>query len=400
MPKRENVACFLKKPLEREKIMRIMKVTTLLMLVLCLQLTMFANGQEKITVVARNTVWSKALSAVEKASDYRFVYSSDIAPVNKKIDLVVRDADLPEVMEKLLYNTDLSYKVMPDNLVVLFSKVNVAPEITVKGRVTDENGSPLAGASIRVKDSKLGVSANSNGEFSITVPDDAVLIFSYVGYDEKQVSVSGQSTINASLKASAKVQDQVVVIGYGTATKRDLTGSIVKIAGKEVADRPNTNPISSLQGKVAGLSVVNSGTPGQAPDIRIRGTISIGSVTPLYVVDGIFNDNIDYINPNDIESIEILKDPSSLAIFGVKGATGVIAITTKRAKAGQVVVNLNSSYGWKKLVDKIKFVDAEQFKTLFAEERANDATNPTNDPYDYTGLTANTDWIDAVTRTG
>ena len=375
-----------------------MRIATLSMLVLCLHLTMLANGQEKITVVARNTVWSKALSAVEKASNYRFVYSTDIAPVNKKIDLVVRDADLPEVMDKLLYSTGLAYKVMPDNLVVLFSKVNVAPEITVKGRITDENGSPLAGASIRVKGSNLGVSANSNGEFSITVPDDAVLIFSYVGYDEKQVSVSGQSTINASLKASAKVQDQVVVIGYGTATKRDLTGSIVKISGKEVADRPNTNPISSLQGKVAGLSIVNSGTPGQAPDIRIRGTISIGSVTPLYVVDGVFNDNIDYINPNDIESIEILKDPSSLAIFGVRGAAGVIAVTTKKAKSGQIMVNLNSSYGFKKLVDKIELADAEQFKTLFEEEKAN--LNTPIPPFDYTPWTANTDWIDAVTRTG
>jgi TonB-linked SusC/RagA family outer membrane protein len=398
MPKRENVACFLKKPLYREKILRIMRVATLSMLVLSLHLTMFANGQEKITVVARNTVWSKALSAVEKASNYRFVYSSDIAPVNKKIDLVVRDADLPEVMDKLLFSTGLSYKVMPENLVVLFSKVNVAPEITVKGRVTDENGSPLAGASIRVKGSTLGVSANSNGEFSITVPDDAVLIFSYVGYDEKQVSVSGQSTINVSLNASAKVQDQVVVIGYGTAAKRDLTGSIVKISGKEVADRPNTNPISSLQGKVAGLSIVNSGTPGQAPDIRIRGTISIGSVTPLYVVDGVFNDNIDYINPNDIESIEILKDPSSLAIFGVRGAAGVIAVTTKKAKSGQITINFNSSYGFKKLVDKIELADAEQFKTLFEEEKAN--LNTPIPPFDYTPWTANTDWIDAVTRTG
>ena len=149
--------------------------------------------------------------------------------------------------------------------------------------------------------------------------------------------------------------------------------------------------------KVAGLSVVNSGTPGKAPDIRIRGTVSIGQVHPLYVVDGIFNDNIDYINPNDIESIEILKDPSSLAIFGVRGATGVIAITTKRAKAGQVTVNFNTSYGFKKLVDKIELADAEEFKTLFDEERAN---NGVTDPYDYTGLDANTDWIDAVTQTG
>src|SRR6185503_464413 len=151
----------------------------------------------------RNTVWSKALAAVEKASTYRFVYSSDIAPVNKKIDLVVRDADLPEVMDKLLLSTDLSYKVMPDNLVVLFSKNSTAaPEITVKGRITDENGIPLAGASIRLKGSTLGVSANSNGEYSITVPDDAVLIFSYVGYDERQISVSGQATINVRLTTS------------------------------------------------------------------------------------------------------------------------------------------------------------------------------------------------------
>src|SRR5687768_14268933 len=397
MPKREFVTCLLKKPFRREKILRIMRVATLSLLVLCTHLSVFANGQDKITVVLRNTVWSKALTAVEKASSYRFVYSSDIAPVNKVIDLIVRDADLPEVMDKLLTSTSLSYKVMPDNLVVLFSKETTAPEIRVTGKVTDESGNPLAGASVRVKGTNLGVSADSKGDFAITVPDDAVLIFSYVGYDETQVSVSGRSTINMQLKPSAKVQDQVVVIGYGTASKRDLTGSIAKVSGKEVADKPNTNPVSSLQGKVAGLSVVNNGTPGAKPDIRIRGTVSIGQVAPLYVVDGIFNDNIDYLNPNDIESIEILKDPSSLAIFGVKGATGVIAVTTKKARAGQTVINFNTSYGFKKLVDKIDLVDAEEFKILFAEERAN---NGITDPYDYTGLTANTDWIDAVTRTG
>ncbi|HET9824890.1 MAG TPA: SusC/RagA family TonB-linked outer membrane protein, partial [Chitinophagaceae bacterium] len=153
---------------------------------------------------------------------------------------------------------------------------------------------------------------------------------------------------------------------------------------------------ASLQGKVAGLYIVNNGTPGAEPDIRIRGTVSIGQVHPLYVVDGIFEDNINYLNPNDIESIEVLKDPSSLAIFGVRGATGVIAITTKRARAGQTVISLNTSYGFKKLVDKIKMADAATFKTLFDEENAN---NGVPSP-DYSGLTGNTDWIDAVTRTG
>src|SRR5258707_12702654 len=179
-------------------------------------------------------------------------------------------------------------------------------------------------------------------------------------------------------------------MGYGTASKRDLTGSIVKIMGKDIADKPNTNPVASLQGKVAGLSIVNNGTPGAAPDVRIRGTISIGQVHPLYVVDGIFNDNIDYLNPNDIESIEVLKDPSSLAIFGVKGATGVIAITTKKAKAGQIVVNFNTSYGFKKLVDKIKVANADEFKMLFAEENANDeVATPV-----YAAANANTNWRD------
>ena len=251
---------------------------------------------------------------------------------------------------------------------------------------------------MQVKGTTTGTSTNDEGNFSITAPDaNVTLVISSVGYDVQEVALAGKTEVNVSLVLSTKVMDQVVVIGYGTASKRDLTGSIVKVSGKEVADKPNTNPISSLQGKVAGLSVVNSGTPGKEPDIRIRGTVSIGQVHPLYVVDGIFNDNIDYLNPNDIESIEILKDPSSLAIFGVKGATGVIAITTKRAKAGQVTVNFNTSYGFKQLVDKIDLADAQEFKTLFDEERIN---NGFTDPYDYSGLDANTDWIEAVTQTG
>lgn len=370
-----------------------MRTTTLILMVLSMHLSVFANGQDKITVVVRNTVWSKALVAIEKASSYRFVYSNDIAPVNRKIDLVVRDADLAEVMDKLLLSTTLSYKVMPDNVVVLFSKETLAPEIKVTGRITDENGAPLAGASVRVKGSSQGISANANGEFTITVPDDAVLIFSYVGYDERQIPVSGQSTINVSLRPSIKIQDQVVVIGYGTASKRDLTGSIAKVSGKEVADKPNTNPVASLQGKVAGLSVVNAGQPGQEPDVRIRGTISLNQTKPLYIVDGIFNDNINYINPADIESIEILKDPSSLAIFGVRGANGAIIVTTKRGKGGKVVINLNSSIGIKKVVDIPELTDAAGFKLLYDEQRVNQNIGPY--PY-YNLFQGNTNWADLI----
>jgi TonB-linked SusC/RagA family outer membrane protein len=269
---------------------------------------------------------------------------------------------------------------------------------TVTGTVNSASGDPLAGASVTVKGTKQGTATDIKGAFSLNVSNpNSTLVITSSGYDRMEVPLNGRTSIPVALNASTKQLEQVVVIGYGTASKRDLTGSIVKVSGKEVADKPNTNPVASLQSKVAGLSVVNNGTPGKAPDIRIRGTISIGSVNPLYVVDGIFNDNIDYINPNDIESIEILKDPSSLAIFGVRGAAGVIAITTKKARAGQVVVNFNEAVGFKKLVDKIKLADAAQFKELYDEERTNLGLTT---PFDYAPWTGNTDWIDAVTRAG
>ena len=280
---------------------------------------------------------------------------------------------------------------------VFFSNA-FSQETVISGKVTSTTGDPLAAVSVVVKGTKKGTSTDNNGNFSLNVGNpNATLVVSSSGYNKQEISLNGRNSITISLATSSTQLEQVVVIGYGTANKRDLTGSIVKISGKEVSDKPNTNPIASLQGKVPGLSVVNSGTPGQAPDIRIRGTVSIGQVHPLYVVDGIFNDNIDYINPNDIESIEILKDPSSLAIFGVKGATGVIAITTKKARVGQTTINFNTSFGFKKLVDKIKLVNGDQFKTLYAEELLNNGI--TTIP-NFTGLTANTDWIDAVTRTG
>jgi TonB-linked SusC/RagA family outer membrane protein len=274
-----------------------------------------------------------------------------------------------------------------------------AQATTVTGKVTGSDGAPVAGVTVQEKGKKTGTATDAEGNFSLSVTNpNATIVVSSVGLVSQTVALGGRTNLSLTMQGTAaKELEQVVVIGYGTASKRDLTGSIVKISGKEIEDKPNTNPVASLQSKVAGLSVVNNGTPGAAPDVRIRGTVSIGQVHPLYVVDGIFEDNIDYLNPYDIESIEVLKDPSSLAIFGVKGATGVIAITTKKAKAGQTLVTFNTFYGFKKLVDKIKLASGEQFKTLFAEENAN---NGNTSPISYPGLTANTDWIDAVTQTG
>ena len=379
------------------KTLLFMKLAIIIILATTLQVQATPTMGQNVNLKLKQTEIKKVLKLIENDGYYRFLFNSDLNGLKKKIDFSAQDLSINESLTALFAGTNLTYKKLENNLIVVLSSIeeeNV--KIKVTGRITGENGEPLAGTSVFEKGTGNGTFTDNNGSFTLTVENNANLIFSNIGYETQEVNVNGRSVVDVKMVSSAKKIDEVVVIGYGTASRRDLTGSIVKISGKDIADKPNTNPVASLQGKVAGLSVVNNGTPGSAPDIRIRGTVSIGQVHPLYVVDGIFNDNIDYLNPNDIESIEILKDPSSLAIFGVKGATGVIAITTKKAKAGQVVVNFNTSFGFKKLVDKIKLANSDEFNLLFAEENANDGVPTPN----YSALTANTDWIDAVTRTG
>lgn len=275
----------------------------------------------------------------------------------------------------------------------------VAQSNRITGKVTDSgDGSGLPGVSIKIKDTNIGTVTDGTGNYSILASTGKTLIFSYIGYETQEKIVSASSVLNLSLNISAKNIDEVVVIGYGTASKRDLTGSIVKVSGKDVADKPNTNPMASLQGRVAGLSIVNSGRPGQEPDIRLRGTVSRTQTKPLYIVDGIFTDNIDFINPNDIESIEVLKDASSLAIFGVRGANGAIAIATKKGKAGQITVNFNSSVGVQKMVDKIALVDATGYKALVTDQYNN--LDP-KEPVPFIDLyNGNTDWQDEISQSG
>jgi TonB-linked SusC/RagA family outer membrane protein len=287
--------------------------------------------------------------------------------------------------------TDLRSLLM---LIFLFwTSVGYGQELSVTGKVTAEDGSALPGASVLIKGTTTGVPTDIEGNYTIKVPsNEAILVFSMIGMVTQEIAVGSQTVVNVSLKDDAKSLNEVVVIGYGTASKRDLTGSIVSIKGSEIADKPSANPMTSLQGKVAGLSVVNSGRAGQEPDIRIRGTNTINGVKPVYIVDGILNDNINFLNPSDIESIEVLKDPSSLAIFGVRGANGAIAVTTKKAKAGQLNVNFNTTLGVKQVSDRIKLTNAAQFKELYNEQLANQG----NAAYDYTNWNADTDWQDQI----
>lgn len=272
----------------------------------------------------------------------------------------------------------------------------LAQNKSVSGKVIDQHNEPLIGVSVVVQGTSNGVITDLDGHYILSVAPGAKLEFSYVGMAKQVIQVGTQTTINVTLKDDVTVLTETVVIGYGSARKRDLTGSITNIKGEEIANKPSTNPLSSLQGKIAGVQVVNSGRAGADPEIRIRGTNSINGYTPLYIVDGLFNDNINFLNPSDIESMEILKDPSSLAIFGVRGANGVIIVTTKRAKDGQTLVNINSSFGWKKVVDKIDMVNAAGFKELYNEQLGNQG----NPLFDFSNWNADTNWQDEIFQTG
>ncbi|MDI1256132.1 MAG: TonB-dependent receptor [Flavobacterium sp.] len=264
---------------------------------------------------------------------------------------------------------------------------------SISGKVVDESGLPLPGVNVSQASATTATVTDFDGNFTVSAKAGDQIQFSFLGYQTQTVAASNGMTV--SLKPATTDLAEVVVIGYGTANKRDLTGSIVKVSGKEVADRPNTNPIASLQGKVAGLSVVTSGEPGSEPDIRIRGTMSLYKTKPLYVVDGIFNDNISFINPSDIESMEVLKDPSSLAIFGVRGANGVIIVTTKKGKVGKTTVNFSTSLGVKNITGKPNLANGAQFTALYDQQRINQGAAP----YSYYNLyNADTDWVDEISQ--
>lgn len=272
-----------------------------------------------------------------------------------------------------------------------------AQEKTVTGTVTDSTNEPLIGACRSDSRYFQWYDYRHRWEVQYYLPHPTnVLEFSYVGMVKQDVTVGSQHVINIQLKEDSQMLAETVVIGYGSAKKRDLTGSITNIKGAEIANKPSTNPLSSLQGKVAGVQIINSGQAGSDPEIRVRGTNSINGYKPLYIVDGLFNDNINFLNPEDIESMEVLKDPSSLAIFGVRGANGVIIITTKKAKEGQTLVNINTSFGWKHVVDRIKMVNASQFKELYSEQLVNEK----NPAFDFSGWNADTDWQDEVLQNG
>ncbi len=284
-------------------------------------------------------------------------------------------------------------------LFLLFQMVVFAQDgIAVSGTVTDDQGQPLPGANVVLKGTTTGVQTDFDGNYTLTdVPSDGVLVFSYIGFSPQEVSINGQSVVNVSLQEDTQALDEVVVIGYGTQQKEDITGSIEVVTGDEVANQPNANPLSSVQGRVAGVNITNSGRPGAAPSVQIRGVGSVTNGDILYVVDGVLTNNIEYLNPADIESMSILKDASSSAIYGIRAANGVIVIKTKKGTVGEArtSVTYDGFVGFQRTTNIPDLVNTEQYIQLFNEKQAFEGSDVRLDPNDFDG---NTDWFDEILR--
>jgi TonB-linked SusC/RagA family outer membrane protein len=264
-------------------------------------------------------------------------------------------------------------KVLSSMFFMLIGFQIFAQDRMVTGRVTSsDDGSGIPGATISVKGTSKGTSSDADGNFKISVGNAAVLSFSSVGFNPQEISVGNKTQINVVLTADTKALTEVVVVGYGTQKKSQMTGAISSVGSKEIQELPVTNARQALQGRAAGVDVVQPGSkPGAGPQIRIRGRRSFNaSNDPLYVVDGIpLSSGIDDINPNDIVSMEVLKDASATAIYGARGANGVVLISTKRGKAGATVVSVDSYYGFNQELGKIDVMNGAQFAEYKRESR-------------------------------
>ncbi|MBI9065558.1 MAG: TonB-dependent receptor, partial [Marinilabiliaceae bacterium] len=279
------------------------------------------------------------------------------------------------------------------------STLNAQESIAIKGTVVDaENKEPIPGVNVSVKGTTTGTITDIDGNYRLSAPSDADLVFSFIGMSSQVITIEGRRQIDVVLESDTKSIDEVVVVGYGTSTKKDITGSVVGVKGDELAKQAQLSATQALQGKVAGVRVIDSGAPGEKPMVRVRGTGTIlGGADPLYVVDGVITQDIRNINNSDILSIDLLKDASSAAIYGVRGANGVIIITTKAGTKGKTKVSYDGYVGVNTLAKDVEMADSRLFKAYANEALAYEGNAPI---YDESAMDPTTNWMDEITRVG
>ncbi|RFM36200.1 TonB-dependent receptor [Chitinophaga silvisoli] len=271
-------------------------------------------------------------------------------------------------------------------------------DIVIKGKVIDETGEPMQAVSVAIKGTSRGTTTQQDGSFTITADENATLVFSFIGYANQEVPVGGQATLNITLKKNASQLDQVVVVGYGTQRKSQVVGSVSAVKGAEVTKQPVLTAAQGLQAKTPGVQVTASGTPGAQPQLRIRGVSSVsGDANPIYVVDGVITTDITNINNSDIESISVLKDASSQAIYGSRAGNGVVLVTTKKGKLGGMKISLDAYSGFRTPTSKVKMASGKAYAQYSNEANIRGGASAI---YDLDTINTSTDWFDQITRNG
>lgn len=361
------------------KIILVMKLTAILIIAAFTTVSAKTFSQV-VSLKQRNTSVEKILRQIEKQTGYHFMYDKQDVSKASAINIDVTNVTITEALDKAFEGQPLTYKIFQETIVVKKKDADYAPlefkAIDVTGTVTDAKG-PLPGVNVKLKGTTTGTVTDVNGTYKLTVPDGTgTLVFSFIGYNQQEIAINNRTTIDVVLVEQPKALNEVVVVGYGTQKRVDLTGSVGSVSGRQLQDRPQTNLEQELAGKIAGVNVsTNSGAPGGATKIRIRGYSSINTNTdPLYVVDGVvWTEGGNSINPNDIESIDVLKDASSTAIYGTRGANGVILVTTKRGNKGgpSSGISYDSYVSVSKMARKIPVLNAQQFLAVEDQSYAN-----------------------------
>ncbi len=363
----------------------------------------------KLSVHLTNMSVKDVLKEIEDKSDFFFLYSEKLIDVNRKVTIDVHDEHIDRLLGKLFENAGVVYTLKGRQIVLSPSSGSPAlmkgqneQSLTVRGKVTDSSGAPLPGVTVMEKGTLKGTVTAGDGSYQLQgIAGDAALMFSFVGMKTLEVRVQGLTEINVSLEDETIGIEEVVAIGYGTMRKSDLTGSVSQVKSEVINAFPTTNVMQALSGKSSGVQVMqNTGAPGATMSIRIRGGNSIkGSNEPLYVIDGFPVNNQTMLNNSDIESIEILKDASATAIYGSRGANGVVLITTKRGKEGKTSVDFETSYSSQSLIKKLDLMNAREYAALYNIQQLNDAKKEYFTQDQINSLGEGTDWQDVVFRT-
>lgn len=330
-----------------------MRISTFLLMV-CVFCSYAGNAHSqnaKVSIRMNNVKLDKILNEIENQTDYLFIYNNQV-DINKITSVKVKNEAVAQVLDRILSGTGINYELEGTHIILTTEAIKdlhaQQQAKTVTGTVTDVSGEPIIGANIRIKGTTTGTITDIDGNFSIEAEPQSVIEVSYIGYLTQETVINNQKSIRFLLKEDTKTLDEVVVIGYGVQKKADLTGSVANINTEKLNTQSNANIGQALQGKIAGVDIVSQGgAPGSGTRIMVRGIGTLNNASPLYIVDGMYMNSIDHINPNDIASIDVLKDASSAAIYGSRAANGVIIVTTKEGSntEGKPIIDLSVNLG-------------------------------------------------------